>query len=343
VMIFGESGGGGKTKCLYAMPSVAPYFNKASIESAIGPEARSPDDATEVARGLLKALGLSDPRQLLTIPAADLLRYQVGEGPALPPGTLPPSGPPVRDRGRDFWPFVDGRILPATPFKTGAPAVSASKPLIVGGCKDEAVFFSLGDPSAFSLDDAGLRSRLARTLGDRADAWIETFRRTRPGANPSQLYMAILTATPWRAHAVHLAEAKAAQAKAPVYSYILSYDSQATVPGTTYRLGSPHASDIAMKFNNVDPATAPAGAGGSAGFGRDTSEARLQTGRNMSTMWGAFARTGRPAAPGQPAWPAYALDRRSTMLIDAQCRVVDDPESEERRFWQSQPNAERIA
>lgn len=34
VMIFGESGGGAKTSCLYAMPKVAPFFNKASIESA---------------------------------------------------------------------------------------------------------------------------------------------------------------------------------------------------------------------------------------------------------------------------------------------------------------------
>lgn len=34
VMIFGESGGGAKTSCLYAMPVAVPYFNKASIEAA---------------------------------------------------------------------------------------------------------------------------------------------------------------------------------------------------------------------------------------------------------------------------------------------------------------------
>jgi len=36
VMIWGESGGGAKTSCLYAMPSAADYFNKASIESGPG-------------------------------------------------------------------------------------------------------------------------------------------------------------------------------------------------------------------------------------------------------------------------------------------------------------------
>jgi para-nitrobenzyl esterase len=36
VMIFGESGGGAKTSCLYAMPGAASFFNKASIESGTG-------------------------------------------------------------------------------------------------------------------------------------------------------------------------------------------------------------------------------------------------------------------------------------------------------------------
>src|SRR2546429_7533722 len=36
VMIFGESGGGAKTSCLYAMPSAGSFFNKSSIESGPG-------------------------------------------------------------------------------------------------------------------------------------------------------------------------------------------------------------------------------------------------------------------------------------------------------------------
>lgn len=339
VMIFGESGGGGKTKCLYGMPAAAPYFNKASIESPIGPEDWSADQATDVARQLMKALDLSDPRQLLQAPIEPLLAYQVGEASAGPPGTRPASGVRQDHRSRDFWPLMDGKWLPNLPFQSGAPAVSARKPLIIGGCKDEAVFFSLGDKSAFSLDEAGLRQRLSASLGDRTDAWIETFKKTRPGASPSELFMAISTATPWRAHAVEIAEAKARQAQAPVYSYILSYSSPALVPGTSYPIGSPHAADIAMKFNNVDPATAPPGGGM---FGSDSSEAKLRTGRNMGAMWATFARTGHPAAPGQPHWPAYNLKRRATMMIDAQCRVVDDPESAERRFWQGEPDATAI-
>jgi para-nitrobenzyl esterase len=54
--------------------------------------------------------------------------------------------------------------------------------------------------------------------------------------------------------------------------------------------------------------------------------------RNMREMWSAFAKTGRPAAKGQPAWPPYTLDKRKTMEIDAPCRVVEDPYGLERNM-----------
>jgi para-nitrobenzyl esterase len=43
---------------------------------------------------------------------------------------------------------------------------------------------------------------------------------------------------------------------------------------------------------------------------------------------------GRPAAKGQPAWPACTTAKRATMEIDAQCRVVDDPFGLERSMWE---------
>jgi para-nitrobenzyl esterase len=59
----------------------------------------------------------------------------------------------------------------------------------------------------------------------------------------------------------------------------------------------------------------------------------VKTAHNMSEMWSTFARTGRPAAQGQAAWPAYTTERRATMESDAQCRAVDDPHGAERRMW----------
>ena len=336
VMIFGESGGGGKTACLYAMPTAAPLFHKASIESPIGPEDRTAEQATETARQLMKALDLRDARQLLQVPAATLLAYQTGSYQNATPGVAGPAGARP-DRSREFWPIIDGQVLPELPFKRAAPQIMADKPLIIGGCKDEAVFFNLADKAAFNLDEAGLYARLQPKLTTNTAAWIETFRKSRPSASPSQLYMAISTATPWRAHAVHIAETKASQARAPVFSYILNYPSRVRVPGTDYPLGSPHASDIPMKFNNVTPLSGVRGPGST-----DQTEARHQCARNMSAMWAAFARTGQPQAPGQPNWPSYTLERRETMLINADCRVESDPEGAERRFWETQTDSQEI-
>ncbi len=53
----------------------------------------------------------------------------------------------------------------------------------------------------------------------------------------------------------------------------------------------------------------------------------------MSEMWSTFARTGHPAAKSQPTWPAYTAEKRETMEIDTQCRVVDNPHRTEREMW----------
>jgi para-nitrobenzyl esterase len=53
----------------------------------------------------------------------------------------------------------------------------------------------------------------------------------------------------------------------------------------------------------------------------------------MSDAWLAFARTGNPNTAGLPAWPAFDLSRRATMVFDKYTRVVDDPRRNERRLF----------
>ena len=60
----------------------------------------------------------------------------------------------------------------------------------------------------------------------------------------------------------------------------------------------------------------------------------VKAAHNMAEMWSTFARTGRPAAKGQPDWPAYTTERRATMEIDAECTVVNDPHPLERALWE---------
>jgi para-nitrobenzyl esterase len=56
-------------------------------------------------------------------------------------------------------------------------------------------------------------------------------------------------------------------------------------------------------------------------------------GRTVRASWAAFMRTGDPTAAGTPAWPAYTIDGRSTVLLGREPRVIDDPWSAQRQAW----------
>jgi para-nitrobenzyl esterase len=57
----------------------------------------------------------------------------------------------------------------------------------------------------------------------------------------------------------------------------------------------------------------------------------------VSGMFVAFARTGDPNMKGLPAWPAFDLERRPTMIFDRHTRVDDDPRGRERRMFGQVP------
>jgi para-nitrobenzyl esterase len=344
VMIFGESGGGAKTSCLYAMPTAAPFFNKASIESGPGIRMYPRDMATETTLMVLKQLGIekSQWRKLLEVPGDKLLQAQLELAKR-------PGGPLTMTGGRrgigggghpgGFGPVVDGTILPHHPFDPEAPAISRDKPLIVGYNRDETIFFFMEshNTEVFNLTEASLQERLQKEFGSNANEVFDTYRKSRPDASPTDLYIAISTARMIGLGSITIAERKFAQHGAPVYAYIFTYESQRIVPGTQHKVGAAHAMEIAYKFDLIgagentsrtdpkDTATRTM---------MDTGPESVKTAKNMSQMWSTFARTGKPGAKGQPDWPAYDTTRRATMQINAECKVVDDPFALERKLWE---------
>jgi para-nitrobenzyl esterase len=261
---------------------------------------------------VLAALSLSEKqaRELVMLPAEklrDVQRQLSGTSPLL------------------FGPVVDGHFIPTHPYDPVAPAISADVPLIVGSNKDETILFlQRGDLPAFSLDDASLRERLKARFGEKAGRILEVYRRSRPEASPSDLLVAITTGQWFWRSSVVLAERKAALKAAPVFMYEFAYESEVPVaPGVAYPTKAAHAMEIAFKFDH--PETSPM-----AGQRPE----RFKAARNMSAAWAAFARTGNPSHPGIPTWPAYDTERRATMRLDVECRVVDDPHREERLLWE---------
>jgi para-nitrobenzyl esterase len=340
VMIFGESGGGAKTSCLYAMPSTANYFHKAAIESGPGIRMMPRDVAAETALMTLQQLGLekSEWRKLLDVPVDKLIAAQV----ALPrrPGGRPLFGAGrggLMSRAGSFSPVVDGIILPHHPFDPVAPVFSKDKPLLIGTNRDETTFMFMGDPTkaVFKLTDATLKERLDRELGKDAETVLKTYREMRPGASPTDLYIAISTASMMWAGSITVAERKCAQGGAPVYMYMLTYQSDWIIPETNYRLGAAHATDLLYTFDNVYPDGEWPPQGNATMYRMEgTGPGRFKVARNMSEMFAGYARTSHPAAKGAPEWPAYTTETRATMQIDAECKVVNDPFAQERIMWQ---------
>lgn len=332
VMVWGESGGGAKTSCIYAMPAAAPYFHKASIESGPGVRMTERDQADGTTSWVLETLGLTprEAHRLLELPAERLLEVQLNPPPSASPGFRRGRGGIGASGLGGFSPVVDGTVLPSHPFDPVAPAVSADKPLIVGWNRDEAVFFHMRSPdkSVFALDEAGLTRHVTERFGADAARLLAAYRTCRPDASPSAIAIAIDSAAFAGAGSTVIAERKAAQARGPVFAYVMTDHINATVPGTNFPIGAMHAMDIRLKFDNLDaaeerrPSLTP----------EERADHELAA-NNMSGMWAAFARTSRPAAPGQPDWRPYDLETRATMMIAARCHVANDPYPAEREAW----------
>lgn len=331
VMIWGESGGGAKTSCLYAMPSAAPYFNKASIESGPGVRMVDKEIAQETTLMLLKELNISvsNWKKVLDVPASELLAIQ-SKLPFVPPFVEKNKNRGMMQRNAGgFAPVVDGKALPHHPFDPTAPAISKNKPLLVGWNEDEYTFFAWErkDTEFAKLDFESLHKKLEPQYGQDTSKIIETYQKARPQATAPDIFIAISSITMMGLGSVIIAERKAAQNGAPVYLYNFGYKSEAKIPGTEYAMGTPHAMDISFKFFN-ESAKKPSF------FGGNRPE-RVTASHNFAELWTTFAKTGKPAAQNAPKWKAYDLKNRSTMRIDTQLEVINNRFGSEIEMWRS--------
>lgn len=335
VMIFGESGGGAKTSCLYTMPAAAPYFNKASIESGPGVRMTLKSTAAETTLMLLKELNIApkDWRKILEVPAADLLSMQA-KLPFVPPFIEKnKSGGFMQRNYGGFAPVVDGVALPHHPFDPSAPEISRNKPLLVGWNEDEYTFFAWErkDTESFKLDFEGLQKKLEPQYGSDTQKIIATYRKSRPDASAPDIFIAISSITMMGLGSIDIAEKKVKQHGANVYLYNFGYKSETKIPGTDYAMGTPHAMDISFKFNNEIPPKD--GSPSKPSFFGGNRPERFVASHNFAELWTTFARTGKPAAKNAPEWPAFNLKDRPTMRIDTKCEIINDRFKDELNIW----------
>jgi para-nitrobenzyl esterase len=327
VTIFGESAGGMSVGSLLAVPAAQGLFHKAIPQSGACQTAHTLDRAVKVAERTLAALGVeaSEPDALRGVSPEQLLRVQEG--------LSTPAAPDDEIGGMPFQPVVDGNVLPDIPIERVRAGSAAGVAVLVGSTLEEWRLFAGMDPAVATLDEAGLRRRIAANLGDAdAAALIESYRKSREAqalpVTPAELFIAIETDRIFRMPAVELADAQRAH-DPRVYSYLFTWKS----PAMGGLLGACHALELGFVFGTIDSAGARDFSGG--GPAADA----LALG--MQDAWIAFARSGDPSGGALGAWPAYGAERQ-TMILDEASRVEPAPNDEQRRAWDPISGAGRL-
>jgi para-nitrobenzyl esterase len=327
VMIFGESGGGGKVCMLLASPPAKGLFHSAVIES--GPSIRMGERATaaKAAEILLSELGLNAKR-LPELQKLSTERIQTGFYAAQ--ATLAKQGAGGGMGGGAFGPVLDPEILPAHPFHPAATRISEDVPVMVGWNKTEATVFMLSDKDAFSLDEAGMRKRLEGMIGAEADALIKLYRNENPSMSPSAIFFNIASYSMMGSGSVTIAERKAALGRAPAYLY--RFDWETPIMGG--KLISPHGLEMPFVFDNVEN-------GGEALTGGGADATKLAA--TISETWLSFARSGNPNSKKSrlPQWDPYETGKRTMMIFDNQSRAVQDFQKAQRLIFERINNAQK--
>jgi para-nitrobenzyl esterase len=315
VMIFGQSGGGGKVNTLMAMPAAKGLFHKAAVQSGSLLNAANHEDSAKLGAAVLRQLNLGAAQidQIHDVPVDKL----IGAGIAAVRSLAQPFSP-----GHTFtlprfgWqPTVDGTNLPYEPWDPTAPALSTDLPVIVGTVLNE---FSSGlyDTKLPALTDAELLDRVKAIRGDKSAQIIEAFRSAHPTEKPGDVFSRI-SAAPVRQSGITQAERKAALRAAPAFNYWFTWKT----PVLDGRPGALHCSELAFVFDNTDRCSPMTGRG----------PAPRALAAKVSDTWINFARHGDPNHSGLPLSPSFTADQCPTMIFDTECVTKNNPDGAERK------------
>ena len=288
VMIFGQSGGGGKVSLLLGTPAAKGLFHTAAMQSG-GGSGTSKEKATAAAEKLLGTLGIAraDARQLQKVPMEKLIAANASVGPV-----------------------IDGKILPADPL--GSP-LSQDVPVIVGATRTEMTVYQIDDANYGQMSESDLLGNAERLVGaTKANDMIAAYRKRYPRATPYALSMYMMDdAQPGRGTAVALARNKLGQAGTFVYRW----DWETPVMD----LLAPHTNEIPFVFDHIEDCQSMTG---------PITPKMRELEAQAAGAWAAFARSGNPNHKGLPNWPAYSTENKSVMIFDTPSHVDKDPGAE---------------
>jgi len=319
-MIYGQSGGGSKVTTLMGMPSAVGPFHRASAQSGGGGNIPSRDQQKELARQVMKELGLAanDIGALQKVEWAKL--FAAGNAAA---AKINPPGPPVAGPGapgtpRVGWsPCVDGKVINMRSFFDAAPEISKNVPMLVGSVSEE------GNRMSSRPTEEEWHASLSKMYGAKKATAIAVALKKAYPQKKIQTLSYICSGTPglnglgMRNNVVKMARLKHELNAAPAYAYYFTWQTQ-ILDGVA---GAWHTAELQFCFDNTKRCEQGTG---------NTPEAQALA-RKMAASWATFAATGSPSIPGLK-WSPTDPETNKTMIWDDECRIVNDPEGEARKI-----------
>ena len=320
VMIYGQSGGGSKVTTLMGMPAAAGLFHRAAVQSGGGGNIPSREQQREVARVMMKDLGLA-PNDLGSLQKMEWSKLIAAGNAAVQkinPPMHSPFGPFSPGPPRVGWsPCVDDRNITLRSFFDTAPETSKNVPMLIGSVSEE------GNQMSSRPSEEEWRASLTKAYGEqKASALIAALKKSNPKKAIRTLsYMCSgisgLNSLLIRNNVVKMARLKHELKAAPAYAYYFTWQTP-TLDGIP---GAWHTADLQFCFDNTKRCEQGTG---------NTPEAQALA-RKMATAWANFARTGNPSQPGLE-WRPTDPEHNPTMIFDNDCRMTEDPEGEARRI-----------
>ncbi len=312
VTVFGESAGAGAIAALLAMDGARGLFRRAIAQSVPG-TIFTPDLAADITRAVADRAGV--PATYEALSAADPMRLV--EASMAVTGRMKqfPQWGAVRLTDTPFSPVADGEVLPRAPWRALLSGAARDVELLTGHNRDEYRLF------------IAMSGRLGTITDDDAATVLESFapapdgpagyRKSYPDADAGRLYELVFSDWLFRMPTLHLAQAHAASG-----GKTFLYELRAEAPAGEGMFGACHALDVPMVFG--------AWGQGIGAFltGEQPPADFTAVGDLMRSEWLSFA------AAGDPGWPVYGTERRTTRVYDLQPDVGPYPEETSMRLWE---------
>src|SRR3954454_9240901 len=295
VMIFGQSGGGGKVVRMMHMPAAKGLFHKVAAQSGGNNTYRTTDVAASIkaqqaiAAHTLKNLNLTGDQidKLKTVPYSALITAGTA---ALRSAAQEVNRPTLN------WEVIADDQYVMREFCDWADTI----PLMVGaGFSEMQGTLTRGDGRKNEWSQKEVDDQLTAAFGANKNDIVAEFQRTFPRKKVQDVLYYAGTSRPG---VKNLLNRKLENAKAPFYNYLFAWEYPINGGTTSF-----HCSELAFCFHALNvPQIKTATGGGPVAMA-------LQD--KVSQAWVNFARTGNPSQPGLE-WKPYTKDDPQAMVFD---------------------------